>query len=152
MTKFRTRSVLTLVAVSALSLTGCEKPSPTVTVTSATSSSHSQAICWSEAASIDATGCSEAQVAGALNNPDTPVVKILADQTVSISVDPMVAEYGWYPAIGGQRLSSKSITSTYYRFTFPQTDIPSTGYSMQVIAQSQSGGTRGVWIFKLVSE
>lgn len=144
--------MFTALAITAVVfMTGaCTKPNPGVTVTSGTSSSHSLAICWSEETSIDASRCSESQVAGALSDPNTPIITVISDQTLSISVDPKVAEFGWYPAINGQRLSAKATTSTYYRFTFPQTEIPPSGFNLQIVSQSQTGGTRGIWIFKLL--
>ena len=136
----------------ACSLTACEKPKPVVTVTSGTSSASGQALCWASSNTISAQTCAESLVAGALNNPDTPTVKIVSDQTLGISVDPKVAELGWYAAIGGQRLTTNAIYSTYYRFTFPQTTIPDTGFSLQVIAQSTQSAPRGIWLFKLVNK
>ena len=136
----------------AFTLTACEKPKPEVTVTAGTSSAHGQALCWADSGVISTQSCTESVVAGALNNPNTPTVKIASDETVGISVDPKVAELGWYPAIGGQRLTTKAIYGTYYRFTFPQTEIPDTGFSLQIIAQSTQSAPRGIWAFKLVNK
>jgi len=136
----------------AFSLTACEKPNPFVTVTSGASSANGQALCWASGNTISAQTCAESLVAGALNNPDTPTVKIVSDQTLGISVDPKVAKLGWYAAIGGQRLTQNAIYSTYYRFRFPQTTIPDTGFSLQVIARSTQSAPRGIWLFKLVNK
>jgi hypothetical protein len=141
-----------LAVVLACTLTACEKPHPEATVTAGTSSAHGQALCWAQDSALSAQTCAESLVAGALNNPDTPTVKIVSDETLSISVDPKVAELGWYPAIGGQRLSEKAIYGTYYRFTFPKMAIPDTGYSLQIIAQSAKNAPRGIWVFKLVNK
>jgi len=138
--------------VLACTLTACEKPNPEATVTAGTSSAHGRALCWAQAAAISAQSCAETLVAGAINNPDTPTVALVSDETVGISVDPKVAEFGWYAAIGGQRLTTKAIYGTYYRFTFPQTDIPDTGFSLQIIAQNAQNSARGIWVFKLVNK
>jgi len=141
-----------IAAVLACTLTACEKPNPEATVTAGTSSAHGQALCWGQDTAISATSCAESLVTGAINNPDTPTVRIASDETVGISVDPKVAEFGWYPAIGGQRLSTRAIYGTYYRFTFPQTDIPDTGFSLQIIAQNAQHSSRGIWEFKLINK
>ena len=138
--------------VLACTLTACEKPNPEATITTGTSSAHGQALCWAQDAAISAQSCAESLVAGAINNPDTPTVQLVADETVGISVDPKVAEFGWYAAIGGQRLTAKPLYGTYYRFTFPQSAIPDAGFSLQIIAQNAQNSARGIWVFRLVSK
>lgn len=133
-----------------LSLSSCTKPNPAVTVTAGTSSAHTQAICWSPALALSAATCSEASLAKAVSSPDIATVKVSGDQTIGISVDPKVAEFGWYAVVNGQRLNKSAVTSTYYRFTSPFTDIPAEGYAMQVISQSQQTGARGLWLFKII--
>ncbi len=81
-----------------------------------------------------------------------PTVKVIPGSTVGISVDPVVADNGWFPAIQGQRLSQTPIKSTYFRFTFPQAQIPADGYTLEIIGRgSQATDTRGIWVFKLES-
>jgi hypothetical protein len=51
--------------------------------------------------------------------------------------------------VGNQRLTSTPITSTYYRFTFPELqEIPAEGLLLQIVAGSDAN-TRGIWVFKL---
>lgn len=139
-------------SVLALSLTACEKPNPGATVWSGTSKAHSEALCWSEDEAITSKSCAQDIVANATADPSIGTIEVLADQTVGISVDPKVAELGWYVAIGGQRFNDTPITSTYYRFTFPKVSVPEEGYDLQVIAQGKGNATRGIWVFKLTGK
>ena len=141
---------LSITGVLALSLSSCTKPKPAVTVTAGTSSAHTQAICWSLEAALSAITCSEALLSKEVSSPDIAKVKVAGDQTIGISVDPKVAEFGWYAIVNGQRLNKSAVTSTYYHFTSPFTDIPANGYDLQIISQSQQTGARGLWLFKLV--
>lgn len=137
-------------SILVLSLSACEKPNPGATVWSGTSKAHSEALCWSDDEAITSKECAQDIVTNATADPHIGTIKVLADQTVGISVEPKVAELGWYVAIGGQRFNDAPITSTYYRFTFPKVAIPAEGYDMQVIAQGKGNATRGIWVFKLV--
>jgi hypothetical protein len=144
-----------LAVLLACTLTACEKPKPEVTVTSGTSSTHGQALCWSENGAISAQTCAQGIVTGALSNPDTPSVKIVSDETISISVDPKIAESGWYAAIGDRVLMTAPVYSTYYRFSLARSEIQAEGFPLQIIAQStQPAETapRGIWVFKLINK
>jgi hypothetical protein len=75
---------------------------------------------------------------------------VVPGETVGISVDTAVAEAGWFPVIGDQRLTEQPLTSTYYRFQFPSLqEVPADGLSLQVVA-GRDTKTRGIWVFKLV--
>lgn len=134
-----------------LSLTACEKPNPGASVWSGTKSEHREAICWTDQDAITPEDCAQDIIDSALADPTVATIEILTDQTVGISVEPKVAEHGWYVAIGGQRFNEAPIFETYYRFTFPKVSIPEGGYDMQVIAQGKGNATRGIWVFKLVN-
>ena len=137
-----------LVAVGALA--ACEKPNPGVTVWSGTTSAHSEALCWSADGAVGATSCAQSVVEDALKGQRAAVIPVVAGNTLGISVDPVVAENGWIPAIGTQRLVETPITSTYWRFTFPQVTIPADGFALEVIAVGSSqNSSRGLWVFKL---
>jgi hypothetical protein len=128
-----------LIALLGLGLAACQKPNPGVSVWSGTNSVHREAVCWTELDAITPEGCAQT------------IIEILSDQTVGISVDPEVAEFGWYIAIGGQRFNDSPIHETYYRFTFPKVAIPTSGYDMQIISQGKGSATRGIWVFKLIN-
>ena len=134
-----------------LTLTACEKPTPGVSVWSGTKSEHREAVCWTEQDAITPEDCAQDIIDSALASKDVATIEILPDQTVGISVDPDLAEFGWYVAIGGQRFNDAPLTETYYRFTFPKVSIPEGGYDLQVIAQGKGNATRGIWVFKLVN-
>ena len=150
------KRILTVaVAVAAAAgLPACEKPNPGVTVWSGTNSQHAAALCWSSnpTVTVSAQGCAADVVQKATAGGKVPTVKVIPGSTVGISVDPVVADNGWFPAIQGQRLSQTPIKSTYFRFTFPQAQIPADGYTLEIIGRgSQATDTRGIWVFKLES-
>ena len=139
------------IALLGLTLSACQKPNPGVSVWSGTNSVHSQAVCWTQQDAITPEECAQTIVESAINSPEVGTIEILSDQTVGISVDPDVAEFGWYIAIGGQRFNVSPIHETYYRFTFPKVSIPTSGYDMQIISQGKGSATRGIWVFKLIN-
>lgn len=141
-----------LIASAALSLTSCSKHNPGATVWSGTSSAHSEALCWSADAAVTPDSCAQDLVTGAITGPDVAEVPVQKEQILGISVDPVVAEKGWYIAIGGTRINEEAITSTYYRFSFPVESVPAEGYTLQVVAQGTGSATRGLWLFRLVGK
>lgn len=130
-------------------LTACTKPNPGATVFSGTSSAWREAACWAnDDNGIDATNCTEDLIAKASDGNVVGTVTVVPGSTVGISVDPVVAEAGWYPVIGNQRLVEEPITSTYYRFTYPDMQaIPVGGTALQIIAGSEKA--KGIWVFSL---
>lgn len=148
MRKTRISAVAAIVLIP-LALTACTKPTPGATVVSGTSSAHREAACWSfEDTGLDPATCSEDLIAKASSGEVVGKVTVVPGSTVGISVDPVVAESGWYPVIGNQRLVSEPITSTYYRFTYPEGQaIPEGGAALQIIAGDESA--RGLWVFSL---
>ncbi len=151
MTRGRLPLTLAGVAVLALGLTACEKPNPGATVFSGTSSQSRQAACWGfDGASIDANACAQDVIEAAASGKQTAEVRTVPGQVIGISVDPVVADAGWSPRINGQSLAPTPITSTYFRFTFPEfQEIPEDGLLMEIVA-GKDEQTRGIWVFKLV--
>jgi hypothetical protein len=86
----------------------------------------------------------------ALTGDAVSEIPVVPGQTIGISVDPVVADQGWYPVLGNQRLTSSPVTTTYYRFTYPDLQaIPADGLALQIVAGAGEE-TRGIWVFKLV--
>lgn len=135
-------------ATAALSLTACEKPNPVASVFSGTVSDWQPALCWNhDDEPLDLEACAQAVLAAAEDGPQIPVVP---GSTIGISVDPVVAEAGWRPVVNGQDLVPELITSTYFRFTFPDLQaVPEEGVRMQILA-GPADQARGVWSFTLV--
>ncbi len=136
--------------VGVLALSGCEKPAPGVTVVSGTDSAHRAALCWSfDGEPLSAQTCAQDVVTQALEGADVARIPVIPGNVIGISVDPVVADAGWFPVIGSQRLTQQPITSTYYRFTYPDLqEVPADGVSLQVVAGND--GTRGLWVFQLI--
>ena len=88
-------------------------------------------------------------IAQAADGNAVSVDSVVPGETVGISVDPAVAETGWYVVLGNQRMTTSPFQSFYYRFTFPETqEIPAEGILLQIVA-STGIGARGIWVFKL---
>jgi len=139
-------------AAATVALTGCDKPNPGVSVWSGTNSEHRSALCWSfdPAVPIDDAACARDLAAQARDGARFAQLSVINGNTVGISVDPVVADHGWIPAIGSQALAQEPIFSTYWRFTFPDFErVPNEGLELQVRALSESDGLRGLWVFQL---
>ena len=139
-----------LTVIGVLGLAACEKPSPGVSVVSGMTSAYRAALCWSfDGEPLSAETCAQDVVTGALEGADAARIPVIPGQVIGISVDPVVAGAGWYPVIGSQRLTQTPITSTYYRFTYPDLQaVPPDGVSLQVVAGNE--GTLGLWVFELI--
>jgi hypothetical protein len=149
--QFRKGAALLSLTVSALLvLSGCTKPLPNATVFSGSNSENRQATCWAfDAEELGAGDCAQDLIAQAATGDAVSVVSVFPGDTVGISVDPVVAETGWFVVLGNQRLTENPITSLYYRFTFPAAqEIPEEGVLLQIVASS-GVGARGIWVFKL---
>lgn len=149
--RIRKGAALIALTVSAmLVLSGCTKPLPGATVFSGSNSQNRQATCWAfESEELGSGDCAQDLIAQAATGDAVSVVYVFPGDTVGISVDPVVAETGWFAVLGNQRMTENPITSLYYRFTFPENqEIPAEGVLLQIVASS-GVGARGIWVFKL---
>jgi hypothetical protein len=151
MKRSRVALLVPALALMALGLTACEKPNPGATVFSGTTSQWRQAACWShDAENVDTAACAQDVIAAAADGAKTATIPVVPGQVIGISVDPVVADTGWYPRINGQNLTQSPITSTYFRFTFPEfQEVAEDGFLMEIVAGSAEQ-TRGLWLFQLV--
>lgn len=143
-----TRIVIGLAAVAGLSLTGCQKPPPSITVWTGAESLNQPALCWAFESDILQPGECAEEILQGQNAEALTIIKPVAGNTVGISVDPEVAESGWTPVLGGQRVTQTPLTSTYFRFTFPL-GVPQTGVPLQVVA-GKDAKTKGIWSVRLI--
>lgn len=150
MTRARVAVLVPVLAVAALGLTACEKPNPGASVFSGTTSQWRQAACWShDGGTIDAGACAQDVIGAATEGAALATIPVIPGQVVGISVDPVVADAGWTPRINGQPLTQTPISSTYFRFTFPEfQQVPADGLTMELVA-GQGDQTRGLWLFQL---
>ena len=144
-------AVTALLVAATAGLAGCEKPAPGISVFSGTSSAYREALCWSfDGQPLSSDNCAQDVVTGAMEGDKVTRIPVIPGNTVGISVDPAVADTGWYPIVGTQRLTERPLTTTYYRFTFPGLQqVPEAGVPLQVVAD-QGGETLGLWLFQLV--
>lgn len=151
MSRTRRAMAVGLAAASVFALAGCDKPAPGATVFAGTTSKHQEALCWAfDAPQLAPGACAQDIVTGAVSGDRVAQIPVVPGETVGISVDPVVADTGWFVAIGNQRLTQDPITSTYYRFQFPSLQqVPADGFALQIIA-GRDTRTRGIWVFKLV--
>jgi len=88
-------------------------------------------------------------IAEASTGDNVPRIPVVPGETIGISVDPVVADSGWSPVIGQQRLVSTPLETTYYRFTYPDLqEIPPDGVLLQVVA-GRGDAAKGIWVFRL---
>lgn len=143
-------AMASVMAVSGLLLAGCEQPAPGITAFSGTDTVRTEALCWAfDADSLAPEDCARDIIVGT-ELGGAPELPVSPGNVIGISVDKKVAEDGWVPSIGGQRLVSTPLTETYYRFTFPQTELPPDGLGLQVLSGPQTQ-LRGVWAVRLVN-
>ncbi len=145
MTRARLLLAVPALAVVAVGLTACDKPNPGATAFSGTNSVYRPAACWApEGSYLSADSCG----ADLISPPESATIPAVAGQTIGISVDPTVAEVGWYPVLGGTRLTENPVTDTYFRFTPTEAQVGAPA-TLSVLA-GDAGGTRGVWTYRLV--
>lgn len=130
----------------AAGLSGCQKPSPLVTVFSGRHLVHSEAQCYA----FGNQGVSPQQCATQLR--PVPALKIRPGETIGIDVSSSVAADGWIAAINGQRLSTGVVDGHYFHFALGPDAIAQSPLELQVIARGDGKTNRGVWIFKLVAD
>lgn len=147
----KTACAVALAVVGVFTLAACEKPGPGVSVVSGMTSAWRESLCWSfDGEPLNPETCAQDIVTEALDGADVARIPVIPGDTIGISVDPVVADAGWYPVIGSQRLTQEPITSTYYRFTYPDLQqLPADGIPLQVVA-GQGESTVGLWVFQLV--
>lgn len=96
--------------------------------------------------------CAQDIVTEAISGERIARIPVAPGQTVGISVDPVVADAGWTPVIGNQRLTSQPINALYFRFAYPELqEVPPDGLDMQIVA-GRGAQTKGIWVFKLVPQ
>jgi hypothetical protein len=151
-TNRRSRLVLlSLTAVvGALVLTGCEKPAPGVSVFAGTTTEYRPAVCWAfDGEALEAGDCAQDVITEASTGDAVATIPVVPGETIGISVDPKVADAGWSPVIGQQRLVSTPLDTTYYRFTYPDLqEIPAEGVLLQIVA-GRGESAKGIWVFRL---
>jgi hypothetical protein len=138
-------AVVVLVAMATTALASCEKPPPRVTVFSGTSSEWVAPTCFSWDGQINAEECIP-QAGQRAAEGQTKSLDVVPEKVVGISVDPAIAEQGWYPSIAGQRLTQDTLTETYFRFSFPRVPASPQGYPLAIVSE---GEQKGVWAVRL---
>ena len=141
---------LTGLAAVAMTVTGCEKPAPGITVFSGTSSVRSEALCWAFGSDQLTPGECADEIRRGQATQGSQTLPAVPGNTVGISVDPVVAESGWNIVIGGQSLSESPLTTNYFRFTLPL-QLGSQALPLQIVS-GQDTKIRGVWIVGLQPE
>ena len=146
----RIASIVVIAAAAALTLTACEKPAPGVSVFAGTTTKFQEAICWAfDSPALEPGDCAQSLIAEASTGDNVPRIPVVPGETIGISVDPVVADSGWSPVIGQQRLVSTPLETPYYRFTYPDLqEIPPDGVLLQVVA-GRGDAAKGIWVFRL---
>ncbi len=140
---------LAALAVASLTLTGCEKPAPGVSVFNGPQSVRSEALCWAfDSDQLSPGTCAQEILQGQTTTGVATMTAIPGDP-VGISVDPDVAEAGWTVRINGQELTSAPLTDTYFRFQLPDLPAPIQQPLLVQVIAGQNTKIRGVWIIAL---
>lgn len=135
-----------IAVATAVTLTGCEKPAPSVSVFSGPSSINAEALCWAFDADQLAPGQCADEILSGQSADQAASLEVVPGNTVGISVDPVVAEAGWQLVISGQP-ATQELTTTYFRF--PLNPVMQEEMPIQIVAGS-GGRQRGIWSIKLV--
>lgn len=141
---------LATVAAGALllvGLTGCEKPTPGVTVSSGTHSVHIEST----------TYCRDGQTAAQQNCVENlkrmGLVRVKAGELVGIDVDSSVAKHGWILVDTDANARSEVQDTHYFSYTPDFRSGPIVHLEIRSLDRvSNDASTTGVWKFQLVQE
>lgn len=133
-----------------MALAGCEKPAPGVSVFAGTTTEFREAVCWAfESDALEPGDCAQDLIVEASSGDGVARIPVVPGETIGISVDPAVADAGWSPVIGQQRLTTTPLNTTYFRFTYPDLqEVPAEGVLLQVVA-GRGESSKGIWVFRL---
>lgn len=147
----RLAAISAIAATAVLTLAGCTKPYPGVSVVSGTNTVREEALCWSfEESAVSAETCAQDVLQQAVQGDRLPRLTVVPGDTIGISVDPVIAEAGWIPVLGQQELAQSPLKTNYFRFTVPSTtELPADGARMGVFSLAGEQ-VRGVWAFTIV--
>jgi hypothetical protein len=150
------------VPVAALALTACDKPAPSATIFSGSTSEHREALCWSfdadraytaDDCAVDVAAAQSQQSVFDALDEYLATLEVAPGDVVGISVDPEVAETGWSVTVNGRPLHRELLTETYFRFTMPPQPLRQGSAELQIQAAAEDGtSARGFWVFRLADE
>jgi hypothetical protein len=141
------RARLLVPALAVLALAGCEKPTPGVTVSSGTTSVHSEAT----------TYCREGQSAAKSNCVEhldrVSVVRVKAGERVGIDVAKTIAEDGWILVDTGANARSDVQDELHFSYTPDFSRSPVIHLEVRSLDRVAENATvTGVWTFQLVQK
>ena len=143
------RTLLTSVTAGALLLlvSGCERPTPGVTLASGSDSVHVEST----------TFCFDEPDKDCETNPGIDrvgVLQVRSGDTVSIDVDQELAEKGWYLVDADAQQRSGTLDKHHFTFTADFANRPTAGViNLQVkstVKVDDNARVRGYWRFQLV--
>jgi len=141
--------VALLTAVALLGLSGCQKPTPIVTVQSGGTSVHTDAGRWCFPGQ-SGDGCRTDAA------PEPAVLTVTPGQTIGVDVDKAVVERHWFvqqtqisPPPGQQAAAGQSNIQDQHYFSFGTTDQPVLVQVVALDGGSDKTRTTGVWSFVL---
>jgi hypothetical protein len=136
------------VVLGAIALTGCEKPTPLVTLVSGSTSVNSEAVCHAEGKKlVDLSQC--------LDRPAREAIDVTAGNSFSVGVDKEIADKGWYLYINGRPFNDEPIKKTF--LSSAELTLPSgiakdaQPFLIQIIQgpNAEQTGAKGVWSFEV---
>jgi hypothetical protein len=122
-------------------LSGCEKPTPLVTVTSGSSSVHTEAACYEEKGQVSVESCQDPGGA--------PEIEVSPNGYVAVGVEPEMADAGWQVTVNGQQVTQQPLDTTYYRIGPLPAQFLAQGPIELTVASQQDGQVNGLWTFRV---
>lgn len=134
-------------ACLALALTGCQKPTPGVTITSGAHSTHLEST----------TFCRDGQTAVAKNCVEhlnrIGRVEVTSGEPIGIDVDKSVAEHGWIVVLADAKQRSAVLDTHYFSYTPDFSAGPLVTLEIRSLSRvADDAETTGVWKFQLVQQ
>jgi hypothetical protein len=142
--RVRPAVVAALLSCGGMLLTGCGVESePLVTVFSPGSGSVTVSPqCWSPDEVVSERDCASTSNLGR--------IEVQPGATIGVNVDPEIAELGWVPTVGGERLVAQDLDTTYYRFALSESNFADTpDPALEIFAVDEDQKTRGLWVLQL---
>jgi hypothetical protein len=142
----RARSLATA-AFLMLALTGCQKPTPGVTISSGTHSAHLEST----------TYCRDGQTAAAKNCVEhldrIGRVEVKSGEPIGIDVDKSLAQHGWIVVLTDAKQRSAVLDTHYFSYTPDFSSGPLVNLEIRSLSRvSNDATTTGVWKFQLVEQ
>lgn len=120
---------------------GCERPSPSISVYSGPTYLNARALCWSQEGEVRREQC--------VGGVGRETLRVRAGDLIMINVDKPLEETGWIPTINGIPLVREPLHDSAYNFALSAEDLRQSP-EVQVLASDRiDGPLHGIWAIPL---